>query len=177
VKCRSLSDNSADDNSKQRTLRTLRMRSRLTVLSIRDAGTDRRTSAQSRSVPPEWKAPAVKQTAEFRSDHLSIHVVRCGSALLNTVFASRFVFTAVFTQCFSKMSQPQCSIGTALKKTCSREVQKRRSWQSYSQRDRTLFKLRTKIPHLSTVCQKHDVDFRSGYSWKESIAVTPSSVT
>jgi len=33
------------------------MRGRLNVLSIGDAGTDRRTSAQSRSVPPEWKAP------------------------------------------------------------------------------------------------------------------------
>jgi len=37
----------------------MRTGSWLTVLSIRDAGTDRRTSAQSRSVPPEWKAPHV----------------------------------------------------------------------------------------------------------------------
>ena len=35
------------------------MRGRLNVLSIHDAGTDRRAPAQSRSVPPEWKAPWV----------------------------------------------------------------------------------------------------------------------
>jgi len=34
------------------------------VLSIRDAGTDRRTSAQSRSVPPEWKAPWALERAQ-----------------------------------------------------------------------------------------------------------------
>jgi len=35
----------------------LRMRGWLSLLSIRDAGTDRRILAQSRSVPPAWKAP------------------------------------------------------------------------------------------------------------------------